>query len=414
MKHILLFVMICLITGVNALDYNEAIRQLERQDEIMEQLILTQTVGRGQYLPAYHEIYPVSIGLYHIYDGYGISHATIEEWDGTQWVHVGDMYISYESGQMVEIVVPMDETQMRCQFTWEDEHIVEASQQMYIQDEWENFCLETYTYEGDNLTFGMREIYISGFWVETQRATWTYSGTQVIEALMEINQVTHWENDMMVNVTWSRDNITQVYIEWWDSNAWQPDSRNAYTYNGDGNCLTDIEEEYMNGWELDYRDTFTYDGALMMHILAEDYDAGAWENHDQTFLTYSGTDLQEQLSQEWDDAQWVNEERWLFESSDIDDDAVIPRVGLDAWPNPFNPEVTVSFSLVLPGQAEMAVYDIRGRLVRTLHSGSTPAGEHNLTWNGTDTSGAPVASGVYLLRLTTPQGTQSRKLTLLK
>jgi len=49
-----------------------------------------------------------------------------------------------------------------------------------------------------------------------------------------------------------------------------------------------------------------------------------------------------------------------------------------------------------PGGAEIAVYDVNGRLIRRLASGPREAGEHRLSWDGRDEAGRSVASGVYL------------------
>lgn len=88
------------------------------------------------------------------------------------------------------------------------------------------------------------------------------------------------------------------------------------------------------------------------------------------------------------------------------------------YPNPFNPQTTIRFDI--PG-AEGAdtwvvldIFDIKGRLVRTLVRGVMPAGTHRTTWNGRDARGMKVASGVYIARIRV--GTEDRriKMTLLQ
>jgi len=69
------------------------------------------------------------------------------------------------------------------------------------------------------------------------------------------------------------------------------------------------------------------------------------------------------------------------------------------YPNPFNPSTLVAFSLPRDGAVELDVVDVRGHLVRTLHSGVLPAGRHELTWDGKDAAGHGMASGVYFARL---------------
>jgi hypothetical protein len=84
-------------------------------------------------------------------------------------------------------------------------------------------------------------------------------------------------------------------------------------------------------------------------------------------------------------------------------------------PNPFNFVTTISFD-VAPGGGQIAlrVYDVRGRLVRTLAHGVHPAGQKATTWDGRDDNGNPVASGAYFVRLTAPGFVETRRVVLLK
>ncbi len=83
-------------------------------------------------------------------------------------------------------------------------------------------------------------------------------------------------------------------------------------------------------------------------------------------------------------------------------------------PNPFNPSTTIAFSLPERGQVTLRVYDVEGRLVRTLVNGALPAGGHEATWRGDDDDGRRAASGLYFYRLQTPSGDLVRKMTLVK
>lgn len=68
-------------------------------------------------------------------------------------------------------------------------------------------------------------------------------------------------------------------------------------------------------------------------------------------------------------------------------------------PNPFNPATTISFALRRPGPVSITVYDVAGRVVKTLVAASYPAGFHEVTWRGDDRGGRQAAAGVYFLRL---------------
>lgn len=83
-------------------------------------------------------------------------------------------------------------------------------------------------------------------------------------------------------------------------------------------------------------------------------------------------------------------------------------------PNPFTPRAQLRITLPAAGRAELAVYDLAGRLVCRLEAGDLPAGVHARVWNGDDGQGRPVASCTYLARLATAAGVETRKLVLVR
>ena len=85
-------------------------------------------------------------------------------------------------------------------------------------------------------------------------------------------------------------------------------------------------------------------------------------------------------------------------------------------PNPFNPSTTISYSVPEGNQeyVTLNVYDLRGRLVRTLVKRMIGPGTYSVYWDGTDESGRQVSSGVYLYRLQAGKFMQTRKMVILK
>jgi len=83
-------------------------------------------------------------------------------------------------------------------------------------------------------------------------------------------------------------------------------------------------------------------------------------------------------------------------------------------PNPFNPETAISYSVKNSAEVRIDVYNLKGQKVRTLISEKKAAGNHSVTWNGTDDNGSPVSSGVYLYRMTTDGFASTRKMMLMK
>jgi subtilisin-like proprotein convertase family protein len=84
-------------------------------------------------------------------------------------------------------------------------------------------------------------------------------------------------------------------------------------------------------------------------------------------------------------------------------------------PNPFNPSTTISFAVPEnAGQVSLTIFDVSGRLVRTLESSSLSAGNYSREWNGRDTQGRAVSSGAYFYRLTGNGFTEARKMILVQ
>lgn len=87
---------------------------------------------------------------------------------------------------------------------------------------------------------------------------------------------------------------------------------------------------------------------------------------------------------------------------------------LTVSPNPFNPEAMLRFDIAQSGPVRVDVYNIRGQHVRTLVRQNMNQGTHRVLWDGRDDHHKPVAGGLYLIRLHTPDGSLTRKAMMLK
>ena len=101
--------------------------------------------------------------------------------------------------------------------------------------------------------------------------------------------------------------------------------------------------------------------------------------------------------------------------------ALPPRasVVLPNYPNPFNPETWIPFDLAEPADVDVTIYDTAGVVVRALSLGRLPAGAYRerrraVYWDGRDTLGEPVASGVYLYRLRAGDVSATRRMVVVK
>jgi hypothetical protein len=92
----------------------------------------------------------------------------------------------------------------------------------------------------------------------------------------------------------------------------------------------------------------------------------------------------------------------MYEGGEVsvpDDESIASAARLDPnYPNPFNPSTAIAFTLDQAGAVRLEIYDLRGRLVAMLVDEVLPAGRHEVMWDGTDSSGRAMSSGVYLSR----------------
>ena len=84
------------------------------------------------------------------------------------------------------------------------------------------------------------------------------------------------------------------------------------------------------------------------------------------------------------------------------------------YPNPFNPSTVIRYELPLKGPVSLGIYSVTGQLIRTLVSGEQLPGPHSVAWDGRNSGGEQVGSGVYFSRLTAGHLQCTRKLLLLR
>jgi hypothetical protein len=84
------------------------------------------------------------------------------------------------------------------------------------------------------------------------------------------------------------------------------------------------------------------------------------------------------------------------------------------YPNPFNPQTTIKYHLSTRADVEIVVLNLLGQKVKSFNQGTQSVGGYDITWNGLDESGEPVASGVYFYRIRAGEFSSSKKMLLLK
>ena len=97
-------------------------------------------------------------------------------------------------------------------------------------------------------------------------------------------------------------------------------------------------------------------------------------------------------------------------------EALLPRTPIlhQNYPNPFNSTTNIVLELPNKGHVSLKVYDITGKEINRLINEVLPEGQHSIIWDGKDSSGREVASGIYIAYFLASGVSASRKLLLLK
>jgi len=139
-------------------------------------------------------------------------------------------------------------------------------------------------------------------------------------------------------------------------------------------------------------------------------------------LTYSNSELAAASTEglHLGDLNWYPEDKAIWEQMQTSvaqkEQNLVPQDFklFQNYPNPFNPETQISFNLNKSGHVKLAVYNMLGQKVRTLLDKEQQAGQHRVTWDGTNDSGKKLCSGIYYYRLEMGQNHATRKMLLLK
>ena len=100
----------------------------------------------------------------------------------------------------------------------------------------------------------------------------------------------------------------------------------------------------------------------------------------------------------------------------VSDNSVIPRefALYQNYPNPFNPVTSLRYDLPEDGLVNITIYDMMGRVVKTLVNSSQTAGYKSIRWNATNDRNEPVSAGLYLYMIQAREFRKTKKMVLLK
>ena len=117
------------------------------------------------------------------------------------------------------------------------------------------------------------------------------------------------------------------------------------------------------------------------------------------------------------DGQFTQLDIPMCETVDVQDDEMIPVANdfdLSNFPNPFNPETIISFSIKVDNNVELSILNIKGQKVITLINEHLSKGKHSIIWSGCDQNGYQVSSGIYFYKLKVGNQEYVKRMLLLK
>jgi len=143
----------------------------------------------------------------------------------------------------------------------------------------------------------------------------------------------------------------------------------------------------------------------------------AWTEYTYSLTNYMNSDVYLGI-------QCVSDDAFIFLVDDVMvrgvtavDDENIPVLVTELfnnYPNPFNPETTIRYSVKETCPVTIEVYNLKGQLVRTLVNEIKTAGNYSVVWNGRDNNNQPVSSGVYFYKMNTGKYSSTKKMILMK
>jgi len=112
----------------------------------------------------------------------------------------------------------------------------------------------------------------------------------------------------------------------------------------------------------------------------------------------------------------IFEAEYEIETTNVDQpDINAPITKLSsAYPNPFNPATTINFSLAREGEVTLDIFNIKGQLVKILLQEVRAEGNHSIVWNGRDSLGNDVGSGIYFYRMKIEDFVEIKKMMMIQ
>jgi len=330
----------------------------------------------------------------------------------------------------------------------EAQKILGSDSYLWVDNAWTHISTISYTYTGNLLTEVIIEIAIEeNVFMPFQKYTFTYNEMELVESETISNYETEWIDDSRTIYVYNEQGKPKEINEaYWRNNAWENSAKTTITYGiydlpsekteykyylGNeipfvktnyeySNAVPEqllTENEYhwlQNNWQYVIKKTYQYNSAqLLTGITTEENNSGNFLFTVRTTFDYNASNLEtERLYQVYDGSNWVNKNRMLtiYTITSVEEETS-PRAFMlyDNYPNPFNPETIISYTLAQDSKIVLKVFNAVGEEVRVLVNGEQNAGLHKIKFSASD-----LPSGIYLYRIEAGNNVETRKMVLTK
>ncbi len=417
----LLFILFVFVAAMSLssfeIDYDDLIN-LQKES-------LTRTAlqnSRHYFDPIVNEVYPTYLTMPMLYSMFNCTSVHQEYIDSTgTWATVGSTTIEYNGEGVSRVNMTYNyggqPVTVSYNVVWAGGQISHIEMSMDYMGSPTVIGRESYTWVTEGISSCLVQVpdMINGGWVDSQQWTYTYNGSELTEVLIQEYGWDRPEDSEKYVLTWAGGHVSTMTLYWYDGSAWQNDENELFTYDGD-NMTVEIDQYWESGtWMNEDKTEYIYNGNKPMSWDDFSWDMTDWYNDSRGTITYNNDDKPSVfLSQELVDTasrEWVDSGRLTYGYGVGISENTVPvfKTNLKCYPNPFNPQTALEFSLPTESNVEISIYNIKGQKVVSLENKPYSKGTHKIIWNADKQ-----ASGIYFAILKTKFGISRQKLVLLK
>lgn len=294
-----------------------------------------------------------------------IAEVLYETWDGSSWESSYRYVYGYDSQERLETML----YQQRSGSSWQDRQ------------------LSTYTYEGGEEPRQVLTQTWSGGWVNSTLTTYEYQSGNMTESLVRTwSAADSWENSWLYTYDYRGELLSETLGRSWSGSSWVNHSLTTYTYQGDLLSESLLSDWSGSAWESSLLCSYTYSGGRLSEVLYETWEDGwvDWMHYQYSYDVHGNNNMV--VARTRSGGSWVNSSRSTFRWEEYESagETGNPSGTLLSPPSPSPATGAVSLVVRLeePGRVELAVYDLRGRLLELLHDAALPAGRSAFEWEG--------------------------------